>query len=82
VLHEIRFSVLLQKYKIGNTVIGQDVVDALAAYSVPVFGASVTQRVVFAEAATQGKSVFEIDKEGHAAVEIKAVASELMEFAK
>ena len=35
-----------------------------------------------AEAATQGKSVFEIDKEGHAAVEIKAVASELMEFAK
>jgi chromosome partitioning protein len=67
--------------KITNTAIGRDVVEALAAYSVPVLLASITQRVVFAEAATQGKAVYEIN-EGPAVVEIEAVATELMEFVK
>lgn len=65
--------------KITNTAIGRDVVEALAAYPVPVFTATVTQRVIFAEAATQGKAVYEIN-EGPAAAEIEAVAIELMEF--
>ena len=56
--------------------------EALASYPVPVLAASVTQRVVFAEAAAQGRAVHEIDQEGPAAAEIEAVAAELMEFAR
>ena len=68
--------------KIANTAIGRDVGDALAGYALPVLVASVTQRVLFAEAAAQGKAVFELDKSGQAAAEIDAVRVELMEFAK
>lgn len=65
--------------KVTNTAIGRDVVEALAAYPIPVLAASVTQRVIFAEAAAQGKSVFEINLNGSAAREIKLVKEELME---
>lgn len=66
--------------KIANTAIGRDVGDALAAYPLPCLKASITQRVVFAEAAAQGLAVHEIDQSGSAAAEIQAVASELLEF--
>lgn len=68
--------------KIVNTAIGRDVGEALAAYPVPALAASVTQRVVFAEAVAQGRAVHEIDAEGPAAAEIEAVRKELMEFAR
>ncbi len=64
--------------KIANTAIGRDVGEALAAYPLPVLRASVTQRVVFAEAAAQGKSIFEIDQDGMAALEVQAVMTEIM----
>lgn len=67
--------------KITNTAIGRDVIEALAAYPIPVLVATIAQRVIFAEAAAQGKAVYEI-KEGPASVEIEAVAAELMEFVK
>lgn len=67
--------------KIANTVIGRDVREALAAYPVPVFEATITQRVVFAEAAAQGLSVHEIEQTGPAAAEIEALVAELMRFA-
>ncbi len=68
--------------KIANTAIGRDVGEALASYPVPVLTASVTQRVVFAEAAAQGRAVQEIDQEGPAASEIEAIRKELVEFMK
>jgi chromosome partitioning protein len=74
-------SVFVVNRKITNTAIGRDVREALAAYPVPVLDASVTQRVVFAEAAAQGKAVFEIDPGGSAAIEIEAMTAELMECA-
>jgi chromosome partitioning protein len=66
--------------KIANTAIGRDVREALAVYPVPALMATVTQRVVFAEAAAQGLTVYEIDQNGLAAAEIEAVMSELMEL--
>lgn len=72
-------SVFAVNRKIANTAIGRDVGDALAAYPLPVLKAFVTQRVVFAEAVAQGKSVFEVDQEGQAAKEVQAVLDELME---
>ena len=68
--------------KITNTAIGRDVREALSAYPVQVLQATITQRVVFAEAAAQGQAVFEIDINGPATIEIEAVAAELMEHAK
>lgn len=75
-------SVFVVNRKITNTAIGRDVRDALAAYPVHVLQASVTQRVVFAEAAAQGLAIFEVDPTGPAVSEIEAVANELMEYAK
>ncbi len=72
-------SVFTVNRKIANTAIGRDVGEALASYPLPVLKAFVTQRVVFAEAVAQGKSVFEIDQEGQAAKEVQAVLDELME---
>ena len=63
--------------KIANTAIGRDVRDALADYEVPVLEASITQRVIFAEAAAAGKSVAEVDPGGSAETEINAVLEEL-----
>ena len=68
--------------KIANTAIGRDVGEALAAYPVPVLASTVTQRVIYAEAAAQGKAVFEIDAEGPATAEIAALVAELMEYVK
>lgn len=56
--------------------------EALAAYPVPVLVGSITQRVVFAEAAPRGPAVQEIDDQGPAAAEIEAVTAELMESAR
>lgn len=68
--------------KISNTAIGRDVGEALAAYPVPTLTACITQRVVFAEAAAQGKSVYEVDEQGPAAAEMESLMAELMEFAR
>lgn len=75
-------SVFVVNRKITNTAIGRDVGDALAAYQLPVLATSVTQRVIYAEAAAQGKAVFEIDAQGPATAEIAALVAELMEYAK
>lgn len=68
--------------KIANTAIGRDVREALAAYPLPVLTATVTQRVIYAEAAAQGKAVFEVDPAGPANDEIEAVVAELKEYLK
>ena len=67
--------------RIANTVIGRDVKEALAAYPIPVFETTITQRVVFAEAAAQGLSVHEADPNGVATTEIEALRDELQRFA-
>ncbi|WP_375664693.1 ParA family partition ATPase [Bartonella sp. CL162QHHD] len=68
--------------KIVNTAIGRDVNEALGIYPVHVLSSSVAQRVIFAEAAAQGKAVYEVDKQGPAAAEIEAVAAEIKELAR
>lgn len=75
-------SVFVINRKISNTAIGRDVREALAAYPVHVLQSSVTQRVVFAEAAAQGQAIFEIDINGSAAAEVEALAAELKDYAK
>jgi len=66
--------------KIANTAIGRDVGDALAGYDTTVLNNSITQRVIFAEAAASGMSVIEVDLNGIAAKEISNLAIEILEM--
>ena len=67
--------------KIANTAIGRDVRDALEPYALKVLNAAITQRVVFAEAAAEGRTVYEVDESSQASEEMEAFMNELMEFA-
>ncbi len=66
--------------KIVNTAIGRDVVEALEQYPFPVLQSAVSQRVVFAESAAEGKTVLEVDKSGSASKEVKALVQELLKL--
>lgn len=66
--------------KIANTAIGRDVVDSLSGYGVQVLSAQVAQRVLFAESAAQGKTVFEVDPSSAATVEIQQLADEILKL--
>lgn len=68
--------------KIGNTAIGRDVREALAGFDVPVMTATVSQRVVFAETAAQGVTVFETAPRSAAAKELETMVKELLERVK
>ena len=63
--------------KITNTAIGRDVREALSTYAVPVLEATLTQRVIFAEAAARGLSVGEVDPNGSAEKEVNMMLDEL-----
>jgi chromosome partitioning protein len=67
--------------KIANTAIGRDVAEALANYPMPVMKSSLTQRVTFAESATAGRTVAELDPESLASREIATFVDELLELA-
>jgi chromosome partitioning protein len=66
--------------KIVNTAIGRDVAEALAEYPVAVLKAAVSQRVLFAESATQGMTVYELSPGNPAEKEIDALAAEIKEL--
>jgi chromosome partitioning protein len=63
--------------KIANTAIGRDVADALSGYPIPVLSSAVCQRVAFAESATQGLTVYELDPDMRAAQEMNDLADEV-----
>jgi chromosome partitioning protein len=66
--------------KVVGTAIGRDVAEALAGYPIAVLAATISQRIAFAETATIGLSVLEVDPQGQAAVEIRSLASAILEM--
>ncbi len=68
--------------KIANTAIGRDVVEALEVLQLPVLKSHVSQRVVFAEAAGAGMTVFELDQKGKASQEIVNLVNEILTLIK
>ncbi|MFU8797535.1 MAG: ParA family partition ATPase [Gammaproteobacteria bacterium] len=66
--------------KITNTAIGRDVVDSLNEMQLPVLSSHISQRVIFAESAALGRTVFDVDPEGKAASEITALVNELLKL--
>jgi chromosome partitioning protein len=71
-------SVFAINRKITNTAIGRDVKDALQMYDLPILDAQVCQRVLFAESAASGRTIFEVDPLSQAAIEIDTLTNEIL----
>lgn len=76
---ETQKSVFVVSRKIGRSVLGRDITDALAEFEIPILRAGTTQRVAYAEAMTAGTTVIEQHPSGPAAEEIRSILSELQE---
>ncbi len=63
--------------KIVNTAIGRDVAEALSKHPIPVLKTAICQRVAFAESATQGRTVYDLDPEMLASKEMDQLAEEV-----
>lgn len=66
--------------KIVNTAISRDVIDVLSKTDINVLNTHICQRVIFAEAAAVGKTVFDIEPESKAANEIICLVDELLKL--
>lgn len=77
-----RKACFLLNRKINGTAIGKAFFDILQTMPIPALTSTITQRVAWGEAVTQGKTIFEIEPTGAAAQEAGIMFSELMEFAK
>ena len=64
--------------KIANTAIARDVEEALKNFNIDVLETTICQRVIFAEAAASGKTVFDLEADGKAANEIRQLTTKLM----
>lgn len=63
--------------KVGRTVIGRSILDALGEFELPILKAFTTQRIAYAEAMTAGTTVIEAQPYGEATFEIKRILKEL-----
>lgn len=66
--------------KIVNTAIGRDVETALADYPFGILKHHICQRVVFAESAATGRTIFEVAAQSEAAREVTAMAEEIWQM--
>lgn len=66
--------------QIKNSNLARDIDEALKQFSFPIFNSRTTQRVIYGEALSSGKSVFYIESSGEAASEIQNITKELQNF--
>ncbi len=67
---------------IKGTRIGAEVAEALAGYNLPVLEARITQRVSYPTTAASGTTVLEAEPSSEAAIEIRALAKEIVDLLK
>lgn len=63
--------------EIVGTRIGREIKEALEGYDLPVLDSRISQRIIYAESATSGKSALEVDPNSEAAKEIRALLAEV-----
>jgi chromosome partitioning protein len=63
--------------RIGRTVIGRNIHEALAGFEVPILKAGTMQRIIYAEALTGGTTVIEVQPGGEASTEIRRILKEI-----
>lgn len=74
---ETQKSAFVVSRKIGRTVLGRDISEALAEFQLPIMTAGTTQRIAYAQTLTAGSTVIESEPQGAAAEEIRAILHEL-----
>lgn len=67
---------------IAGTKLGQEVADALAGYGLPVLISRIMQRVIYPGSAATGLTAFDIDNDGEAAADFRALKDELTQLLK
>ena len=63
---------------ITGTKLGQEVAEALAGYGLPVLDSRIMQRVAYPSTAATGQTVFDIEPNGDAAADFRALKNELV----
>lgn len=66
--------------RIGNTVIGKDIAEAVSQLGLPVAKTSLSQLVIFAESMSQGLLVGEVDKNSKAKKELDQLTQEILRY--
>lgn len=74
---EKQISVFVVSRKIGRTTLSRDIAAALADFELPILSGNTTQRIIYADAMTAGKTVIEQQPAGPAAEEIRAILKEI-----
>lgn len=74
---KIEYAFVINK-KIVKTAIGRDAVKTLRDLKVPILKSHICQRVAFAEAAAQGKTVLDIEPNGKSSLEIENLMKEIL----
>jgi chromosome partitioning protein len=74
---ETQKSVFVISRRVGRSVLSREIVDALAEFELPILKASTTQRMIYADAMTAGRTVIEQQPDGPAAEEIRAILAEI-----
>jgi len=65
---------------IKGTRLGQEITEALTGYGLPVLAARITQRVSYPTSAAAGTTVLDVEPNGEAAMEVRALVSAIKEF--
>lgn len=68
--------------KLGNTVIGREIKDLVAASDIHIFKSDIESRVAVAESITMGKTKFVWQPSGKAARQFKALTKEIIDYAQ
>jgi chromosome partitioning protein len=74
---ETQKSVFVISRRVGRSVLSREIADALAEFELPILKASTTQRMIYADAMTAGRTVIEQQPDGPAAGEIRAILAEI-----
>lgn len=80
VFKETQKSVFLVTRKIGRSALARDIGEALTEFGLPILRSGTTQRVIYAEALTAGRTVLELGPHGAAAQEMRVILAELREL--
>jgi len=63
--------------RIANTAIGKDAAEVLKQFDYPTCATAISQRVIYAETLAEGKTVLEVEPNGSAAKEVRALGKEI-----
>lgn len=77
---ETQKSVFVVSRKKGQTALGRDIREALASFELPLLRADIPDRIAYAEAITNGKTIIESQPKGPGATDFRELLAEIKEL--